>query len=94
MLSGYANQSLSWGARGTPSEYNESTFTTTTIKGRMETGYKRITNSQGVEVVSSARVMTETRVQVGDRIDGSTVIAVNTQFGLDGTAEFYEVYLQ
>ena len=94
MLSGYANQSLSWGSRGTPNEYNESTFSTVTIKGRMETGYKRILNSQGVEVVSSARVMTESHILVGDKIDGSTVIAVNTMFGMEGTVEFYECYLQ
>ena len=93
MIAEYLNQNLSWGHAGTPNEYNESTYTTTTIKGRKQTGFKLVRDSAGAQVVSSAMVMTETTISIGDLIDTDEVIAVNPAIDLDGATQWNEVWL-
>lgn len=93
LLSNYANQSLTWKQAGALNEYAEPTYTSTTIKGRKETGFKLIRNAQGQEIVSSAKVFTESEVEANDLIDGKLVIAVTSQVNLNGSVEFYEVWL-
>ena len=93
MIDLYANQSMALKRVTSVSDTNTPTYSSSTIKGRKETGNKLIRNAQGQEVVSSATVFTQSAVSVNDTIDGSTVIAVSPEIGLDGTIEFYEVYL-
>ena len=94
MLTDYSNQSMTWGKRSaTPNTYNEYTYTDSTIAGRKETGFKLIRNARGEEVVSSARVYTESVIKSGDLIDGSIVIAVIEAIDLDGTALHCVAYL-
>ena len=93
MISAYTNQSLTWKHVSSINEYNEPTYTTSTIKGRKETGFKMIRDAQGQETVSSATVFTKSAVTVNDLIDGKLVIAVDSQITLGGSVLFYEVYL-
>jgi len=92
MIANYLNQSASWQHVATTTEYNEHTYTTSTVKCRKETGFKLVRNAQGQEVVSSACYFTQSAVTVDDKLDGKLVIAVNSEVGLDGSIEFYEVY--
>lgn len=93
MISAYINQSLTWKHVSSINEYNEATYTTSTIKGRKETGFKMIRDAQGQETVSSAQVFTKSAVVVNDKIDDKLVIAVDSQITLGGSVSFYEVYL-
>ncbi len=94
MLDVYANQNLTWKAVTSINKYNEPTYSSVTIKGRKETGNKLILNAEGQEVISSARVFTESAVANNDLIDNSKVIQVTANINLDGTVAFYEVYLK
>ena len=93
ILSAYMNQTASWQHVSTLNEYNEPTYSTTTIKCRKETGFKLVRNAQGQETTSSAQVFTEYSVEVNDKIDDKLVIAVDTQIDLGGLSKFREVYL-
>ena len=93
MIDAYMNQSLAWKSVTSINEYNEPVYTTTTIKGRKETGHKLIRNNQGQEVISSARVFTKSVISNNDLIDGQQVISVESAVGLDGTVKFYTVHL-
>ena len=93
MIGDYANQSLTLKKVTATSEYNEKTYTTSTIKGRKETGFRLIRNQFGQETISSATVFTATLVNVDDLIDDKLVIASIPQVGLGGTVQYYEVYL-
>lgn len=94
MIGNYANQSLTWKHVLTINDYNEPlTSETLTIKGRMETGHKLVRNSKGEEVVSSARVFTESVVSVGDLIDGKLVISVESAVKLNGSVGYVTVFL-
>lgn len=93
MLSDYANQSLTLKHVTSVNEYNEPSYTTTTIKGRKETGFKLIRNAAGQMVVASAIVFTKSAVSNNDLIDGSLVISVKSDISLDGTTLFYEAFL-
>jgi len=94
MLSDYANQSLTRSIAGARDQYNQITYSTAVISGRMEIGFKMVNNQQGQEVLSSAFVMTETPVVVDDKIDGRLVVSVKNAVDLDGTTLFYGAYLQ
>lgn len=93
MIGRYANQTLSWQHVSSVDEYNEPTYTTTSIAGRMETGNKLVRDQYGQEVVSTATVYTESAVDNGDLIEGKIVIQVNKMIGFDGNVKFYEVNL-
>lgn len=94
MISSYLNQSLEWKVKGAVNEYNEATYTTTTIRGRKETGFNLIRDAQGQELISSSFVATESAISPGDLIDGLQVITSVPMPGLDGKTEHYEVYLK
>lgn len=94
MLDNYANQSMTWKHVTAISDTNQATYTSSTIKGRKETGFRLIRNAQGDEVVSSATVFTESAVQANDLIDDRLVIAVANEIQLGGTVGFYEVFLK
>lgn len=93
MLANYANQSLTWKHVTAVSKYNEKTYSSATIKGRKETGFKLIRDAQGKETVSSARVFTESAVTVDDLIDDKLVVAVESNVALNGSVQFYTVFL-
>ena len=89
----YLNQSMTWKHISSINKYNEPTYTTSTIKGRKETGHKLVRNSQGEEVVSTACVFTLSAIEKCDLIDDEIVISVESNVELNGTTKFYEVYL-
>jgi len=94
MIGTYTNQLVIWKHGITISDTNEKTFSSTdTIKGRVKLGYKLVINSKGEEVVSIAKLLTESAVGVNDEINGQVVVNVNPLVDLDGTTQFYEVYL-
>lgn len=94
LVSCYFNQTLTWEHITSSNEYNETlTSDITNIKGRKETGFKLIRNSQGQEVVSSATVFTESAIINNDLIDGKLVISVESMIELNGSIMFYEVFL-
>ena len=93
LVSCYLNQTLEWKNVTGVNEYNEPTHVTSSIKGRKETGFKLIRNSQGQEVVSSATVFTESAIINNDLIDGKLVISVESMIELNGSIMFYEVFL-
>ena len=94
MINSYTNQTLTLKRPSTPNEYNEATYSSISIKGRLENGYKLIRNKQGEETVSSARVFTKTLVQVDDMINDMLVISSEPLTDLDGSTGFYTVYLK
>jgi len=94
MLELYANQTLTWAHVTGNNEYDEPTRTEATIKGRKEPVNKLVRNAQGVEVVVSTRVFTESAIAVNDTIDGAIVISSALMPSLDGVTQFREVYLQ
>lgn len=94
MLGNYANQSLTLIHYASRNQYDEGVSpTTTTIKGRKETGNKLVRSSTGQEVVSSAVVFTGSSVTEGDLIDGDLVAAANPQIDLNGQVVFYKAWL-
>lgn len=93
VIGNYTNQSLTLKHAGVPNEYNEVTYTTSTIKGRKETGNKLVRNGSGEETVSSAVVFTESPIIEDDLIDGDLVIAVESAVDLSGTIKFYKAWL-
>ena len=93
MVDNYFNQTLTWETVASTNKYNEPAYTSTSIKGRKETGNKLVRNAQGQEVVSSAMVFTKSAIQNNDLIDGKKVISVEDMNMLDGDVMFYEVNL-
>ena len=93
MMKSYFNQSLLLQKVASNNEYNEPTYTSSTIKGRKETGNKLIRNAQGQEIVSTACVFTLSSVSNGDLIDGRVVVSVENSIDLNGKVAFFEVYL-
>jgi hypothetical protein len=97
MLDFYANQDITLKAKGTVDAFNQATYTTSTIKGRLQ--YKRtiVRNAQGQEVVSESQIFTKSAVVPDDLITVDAVdfpvITVEKPVGLDGTVMWYEVYL-
>ncbi len=94
MISEYMNQSLTWKHVSTISEYNEKTYTSTTIKGRKETCNKLIRTPTGQETTVNTFISTESAIAVNDLIDDKLVISSEPMVDIDGTTLFYEVYLQ
>lgn len=104
MIGDYANQTVIWQAvqmlDGVPvvNEYNEPTHATpVNIYCRFEFKRRMVRDKQGQQVISEARLFTESHVKPDDLItfDGIDwpVIAVADQPGLDGDIEFYEVMM-
>lgn len=94
MLGNYANQSLTLIHYASINQYNEGTSpTTTTIKGRKETGNNLVRNKEGQEVVSTACVFTDSVITEGDLIDNDLVTAVNPAIDLSGQIRFYKAWL-
>ena len=91
---GYLNQDLLWQHVSTISAYNEPTYTTSTIKGRLQDTSRMVSNSLGQTVTSGALVLTTAAVTVNDLIDGRLVLRVDTLRWADGAINHYEVYLQ
>lgn len=89
----YLNQNVSWKRRTSTNKYVEGSFTETTIKGRLESGFKLVRNEKGEEVTSSAFLVTESAVSVNDLIEGRTVVSSEPMRGFNGNIMWYEVYL-
>ena len=94
IISTYTNQSITWKHVASINKYNEPTYTTTTIKGRLEEGFKQVRTATGEEVTSSARCYTKALVGIGDLLDDRVVIALNKMFNLSGAEKFREVWLK
>ena len=87
------NQSVEHGKKTGINDYGEISVTVSTIKGRLENAFKKIRSSTGEEVVSSALLLTQNLITVGDTINGHNVITSEPKNSLNGKIEFYEVYL-
>ena len=97
MITDYLNQSATWKTVTSVNEYNEPTFTSTTITCRMEYKRQMVRDAQGQEVVSEATLYTTSAVLPGDVITYDSrdwsVLTVASEAQLDGTVLFRAVYM-
>ncbi len=97
MITDYLNQSATWKTVASVNEYNEPTFTNTTITCRMEYKRQMVRDAQGQEVVSEATLYTTSAVLPGDVITYSSrdwsVLTVADEAELDGSILFRAVYM-
>ena len=97
MIDLYLNQSVTLKSKTSVNEYNEATYTTSTIKARYQYKRKVIRNPMGEEVISMAQVFTTTQVKPDDTITFDSVdwnvLAVENCVTLEGTVNHYEVFL-
>lgn len=97
MLGDYLNQTITWRSRSSVNEYNEPTFSTSSVAGR--TVYKRsmVRLANGEEITSHAFIYTEALIQEGDEITlgnkNWTVRQVYPHVYFDGTTMGYKVVL-
>lgn len=97
MIEEYMNQTITWKKKASANDYNESTYTSKTIKVRYE--YKRtmVRNFEGEEVVSNATVYTTSAIKPDDNVTFDSVdwqvLAVENCVGLEGGVNHYEVYV-
>ncbi len=68
MLSLYLNQDVTWKTRSSVDEYNQPTFSSSTIKGRFIYKRQMIRTTTGEEIQSNAILYTESAVEEGDVI--------------------------
>lgn len=97
MITDYLNQTATWKTVSSVNEYNEPTFTSTTITCRMEYKRQMVRDAEGQEVVSEATLYTLSAVLPGDIITYSardwSVITVADEAQLDGSVMFRAVYM-
>jgi hypothetical protein len=96
MITEYMNQAVIWKAKGAVNDSNEPTYAAdATIACRFEYKRRLVRNKTGEQVISEARLFTESPVKPDDLITFDSidwvVIAVANQPDLDGTVLFYEV---
>ena len=94
MLKNYTNQALTRKSQTAIDEYGSPTYSSTTIQGRFEYKRKMIRNRDGREVLSQARIFTESAIRPGDVITFDSrdfpIIDVFNVYDLDGNLLFYE----
>ena len=97
LISEYLNQSITLKAKASVNAYNESTYTSSTIKARFEYKRRMVRNRDGEELLSTAQVFTEAQVKPDDVLtfDGRDwqVITVENCVDLEGNVNHYEVFL-
>lgn len=98
MLSNYVNQSVTRKARSaTPNEYNEYTYTTSTIKGRFIYKRELFRLETGEEILSDAIFYTMSTIKEGDKITADSkdwvVRRVYPAVKLNGITGFTKVVL-
>lgn len=97
MLTAYNNQSITLKTRSSVNNYNEPTYSSSTIKGRFEYNKQLIRDVNSENIMSQAILYTESTVSVGDVITHDNrdwiVVDVRSNANLDGAIEFYEVIL-
>ena len=94
MLSNYANQSLTLKTKASVNEYNESVYTSSTIKARFQYERKLVRNENGENVFSNANIYTKASIKEDDVIvfDGKewTIMFVSNHYDLNGNLSFYK----
>lgn len=97
MLSNYVNQSVTLKTRTGQNEYNEPTYTSSTIKGRFIYKRELFRLENGEEVLSNAILYTMSTVSEGDNITADSknwvVRSVYPAVKLNGTQGFSKVVL-
>ena len=97
MITDYLNQTVTYKAVSTTSEYGEKTFSTSTIAARYEYKRRMVINREGEEVLSTARCFCLSAIKPGDVITFDSkdwiVIDVENNVGLDGSIKFYTAFL-
>ena len=68
MLDVYMNQTVVWKSKSSTNEYNEATFTSTSIPARFEYKRKTVRDKLGIQVISEAVCYTESAIQPDDLI--------------------------
>jgi hypothetical protein len=92
-IDSYLKQNITWQKNLAKNKYNEPTYITSTIKGRLESAFRLVRNPQGEQVVSSGFVLTRSIISVDDKLDGRIVITSEPKYDLAGNVSHYEVYL-
>lgn len=96
IIDSYLAQTATWKRVTGRNGFNEPTYAESTIRVRWEPRLTRIRNSDGVEVVASARVYVTEPVAIGDVLVGSDgrewpVITVQQPVTLNGNVSHREV---
>ena len=68
MLSIYANQSVTWKSRSSVNEYNEPTYSSSTISARFIYKRELARLASGEEITSNAIIYTKSAIEEGDTI--------------------------
>lgn len=93
----FMNQDITIKNNFSTNKYNESTYNTSTIKGRFEYDRKLIKNSLGEEKISEAVLYTKSAINPDDVIHFDNIdweiMKVDNKIGLQGNIQFYEVRL-
>lgn len=98
MLKNYTNQTVIWKAVDNIKDNGAKTYKPTAlIPCRMDYGHKLVRDKNGNETVSTAAIVTNAPVNVGDAIElnkrNHDVIASNPIAGLNGKTHHYEIYI-
>lgn len=97
MLSSYVNQSITLKTRTGQNQYNEPTYTSSTIKGRFIYKRELFRLENGEEVLSNAILYTMATVSEGDVVVADSkdwlVRTVYPHVVLGGSTGFYKVVL-
>lgn len=97
MFSHLMNQSFTLKTKSSVDKYNQGTYTTSTITGRFEYKRKQVKSVTNQDIISEARVFTNTSVNIDDIITWDSkdwrVISVSICYDLFGSVSHYQVYL-
>ena len=99
MLDMYLNQTITWRSRDSspPNSYNENTFTTSSVAGRIVYKRKMVRLANSEEITSHAFIYTSSKILEGDEITldnkNWVVREVYPYVFFDGSVMGYEVVL-
>jgi hypothetical protein len=94
MISNYTNQAVTHKAKSSVNEYNETTYTSSSIKARFQYKRQLVRDKKGEQVISEAEIYTETAINVDDVITFDsrdwTIRNVLNMYDLDGSILYYK----
>lgn len=97
MITTYLNQTVTLKIKGVVNEYNEATYTSTSIKARFEYNRKMVRNAKGETVTSEATCFSKVQIKPDDTIvyDGVdwVVIGVADIRDINGIVTHYEAVM-
>lgn len=97
ILDGYMNQTATHHTNSGFNDDGEPVTSSAAISCRYQEGAKIVLDNNGREIISKAKIFTETAIGVNDEITFESkkfpVKQVSKKFDLDGTFSHYEVWL-